>query len=93
MRVWLLVRGTRGREIDGLGNPLMSKQLQQLGPLSEQANGICVCPHLDGCFSEWGQNSPSMVHSLWPEWLREEDTGDEVGDRSNGAVHMDGKSW
>lgn len=45
----------------------MSKQPQQLGPLSEQANGICFCPHLDGCFSEWGQRSPSMVHSLWPD--------------------------
>lgn len=43
-----------GGEIDGLENPLMSKQHPQLGPLSEQANGIRFCPQLDCCFSEWG---------------------------------------
>lgn len=54
--------------------------------------GYCFCPQLAGCFSEWGQSSPSMVHSLWPNGSGK-NTGDEVGDRSSGAVHMDGKSW
>lgn len=82
-----------GGEIDGLENPLMSKQQQQLGPLSEQDNGICFCPQLDGCFSEWGTKQSQHGPLVVARWLREEDTGDEVGDPSGGAVHMDGKSW
>lgn len=87
------MRGNGGRERDGLENPLMSKQQQQLGPLSEQANGMRFCPQLDCCFSELGTKQSQYGPFFVARWLREDNTGDEVGGPSGGAVHMDGKSW
>lgn len=87
------MRGNGGRENRWPGKPTDVKTAAAAGTPASRLTGYAFVPQLDCCFSEWGTKQSQHGPLFVARWLREEDTGDEVGDPSGGAVHMDGKSW